>query len=248
MGVRCMIYTCDEYSDLLPGLAYLFNTYWSAQQPVVYAGCKQLDLPQNFEWKEVESRIAARWSDGLIELLQMLNDDVLCWLLDDYYLCRGVDHRAIDSLADYMRMNKDILKIDMTADRLHSGKGQDVGYWGHVDLLRTPWDTPYQLSTQCALWNRRHLMSLLRPEMSPWDFELQDKKLENLHVLGSRQWPIRYVNAVGMGLGKDEFRTEHIRNGLGGTTIERIPDEHVEFMREHDLFPKGRKVNNSANR
>jgi hypothetical protein len=135
----------------------------------------------------------------------------------------------------------------MTGDRLHSGRAEDVGHWGHVDLIRTPWDTPYQFSTQAALWNRKHLLSCLHPEMSPWDFELQDRKPEKLHVLGTRQWPIRYVNFVGMGLAKDEVRTEHIRNGLGGTTIERIPEEHVRFMQEHGLFPEGRKVNNGVN-
>lgn len=246
--MKVVVYTCNEYAPILPGFAYLFNVFYSSLQPVAYAGCPKMDLPQNFEWYEVESRIAERWSDGLIELLLKLDDPIICWMLEDYYLCRTVDHAAIGSLADYMQMNKDILKIDLTGDRLHSGKAEDVGYWGHVDLIRTPWDTPYQFSTQCALWNRKHLLSVLRPEMSPWDFELQDKKPEHLHVLGTRQWPVRYVNAVGMGLGSDEFRTRHERKGNGGTTIERIPNEHVDFMKEHDLFPKGRKVNNKVNR
>jgi len=244
--VKVIVYTCNEYSDVLPGFAYLFNTYWSALQPVAYAGCPKMDLPQNFEWHEVESRVASRWSDGLIEFLLRLDDEIVCWLLDDYFLCRGVDHKAIGSLADYMRMYPDILKIDLTGDRLHSGAAEDVDTWGHVDIIETSWDVPYQFSVQAALWNRRHLLSLLRPEMSPWDFELRSDYPAHLRVLGTRQYPVRYVNFLGMGLGKDEYRTEHIRHGLGGTTIERIPDEHVVFMREHDLFPKDRKLNNEG--
>jgi len=236
-----MVYTCNEYSDVLPGFAYLFNLFWSAQQPVTYAGCQKMDLPQNFEWVSVESRIAARWSDGLIELLNVIKADIICWLLEDYYLCRGVDHKAIESLADYMRMHGDILKIDLTGDRLYSGKARDVDYWGHVDLITTAWDTPYQFSTQCALWNRKHLLSLLRPEMSPWDFELQDKAPEQLHVLGTRQWPVRYVNFLGMGLEKNEYRVRHERKGMGGVTIEQIPPEHMQYMKEHGLFPANRK-------
>jgi hypothetical protein len=49
-----------------------------------------------------------------------------------------------------------------------------------------------------------------------------------------------------MGLAKNEYRTTHIREGLGGTTIERIPDDHVQFMSEHNLFPPDRKMNNDA--
>jgi len=247
MSTPILVYTCDGYADALPGFAYLLGVYWSELQPVYVCGTQPFQLSQNFLWLDVESRIAERWSDGLIEALKQIDDPVIVWMLEDYYLCRHVDNAAVESLADYMRMHDDILKIDLTADRLHSGRAEDVDYWGHVDILETDWQTPYQFSTQCALWNRKHLLSVLRPEMSPWDFELQDKKPENLHVLGTRQWPVRYVNFYGMGLGKDECRTEHRRHGLGGTTVERIPDEHVKFMQENGLFPKGRKINNAAN-
>jgi hypothetical protein len=248
VAVRCIVYTCNEYAFALPGFSYLFNVYWSAQQPVAYAGCPKLDLPQNFEWYKVESRIAERWSDGLIEFLRMLDDDIICWLLEDYYLVRGVDHAAIASLADYMLMHPDVLRIDLTADRLHSGAAVDVDYWGHVDIISTCWETPYQFSTQASLWNRRHLLSVLKPEMSPWDFELHSEQPPNLHVLGTRQSPVRYCNVLGMGLSKEEYRTRHERDGLGGKTIEQIPDEHVQFMREHGLFPADRKLNNEVNR
>jgi len=135
--VKVVVYTCNEYADILPGFSYLFNTFWSSLQPVAYAGCKQMDLPANFEWHNVESRVAARWSDGLIEFLSMLNDDIICWMLEDYYLCRTCDNSLIDSLADFMRMQDDILKIDLTGDRLHSGAAVDVGYWGHADIITT---------------------------------------------------------------------------------------------------------------
>lgn len=243
MPVRCIVYTCKEYSDVLPGFAYLFNVFWSAEQPVAYAGCPKMNLPANFQWHNVESRIAERWSDGLIELLNKLDDSIVCWLLEDYYLVRKVDNGAIESLAEYMRIHSDILKIDLTGDRLYSGKARDVDYWGHLDLILTPWETPYQFSIQAALWNRRHLLSLLRPEMSPWDFELQDVRSEKLYVLGTRQWPLRYLNFLGMGLEKNEYRIRHERQGNGGTTIEQIPADHLDHMRKHKLLPEKRKLN-----
>lgn len=246
MTTKVIVYTCTEYAWVIPGFAYLFNTFWSSLQPVAYAGCARQDLPPNFQWYDVQSRIAARWSDGLIEFLNQLDDDIVCWLLDDYYLCRGIDHQAVRSLADYMRGSPEILKIDLTADRLHSGRAVDVDTWGYVDLIETSWEVPYQLSTQAALWNKANLLSILRAEMSPWDFELLDYR-SNMRVLGTRQWPIRYVNFLGMGLAKGEYRTEHIRQGLGGTTVERIPDEHVRFMLDNGLIPADKKLNNEKN-
>ena len=189
-------------------------------------------------WLNVQSRIAARWSDGLIECLQQMDDDIIVWMLEDYWLCRTVDCGAVESLAEYMAMHDDILKVDLTADRLHSGHAIDAGYWGHCDLVETAWGTPYNWSTQAALWNRRHLLASLRPEMSPWNFELRDDNPDRWRVLGTRQWPVRYVNGVGMGLDEQyRYRTEHIRDGLGGRTIERIEQVHVDEMRALNILP-----------
>jgi len=233
-----LVYTCDAYAWSVRPFAYLLNVYWSEMQPVYVCGTKSFPLPPNFTWLDVESRIKERWSDGLIEALRQIKEDILIWSLEDYWLCRRVDNVAIESLAEYMGMHPNILKIDLTADRLHSGKAYDVDTYGRMDIIETSWETPYQLSTQMACWNRKHLLSLLRPEMSPWDFELQDKRLPNLRVLGTRQWPARYCNGLGMGLSGDKYRTEHIRNGLGGTTIERIPQEHIDEMHKLGFLPE----------
>ena len=239
-NVRVIVYTCSEYCWTLPGFAYLFQVYWSAQQPVAYAGCPKLDLPENFQWYDVESRVVERWSDGLIEFLNMIDDDLIVWLLDDYYICRGVDHQAIGSLAEYMRMYPDVLRIDLTADRLHSGHAVDIGSYGRLDIIETDWDTPYNYSTQAAMWNRKHLLSTLRPAMSPWDFELHTEHQPYLRVLGTRGWPVRYLNLVGTGLdSKYKYRAVHVREGLGGTTIERIDPEHLAKMLELGLLPEG---------
>jgi len=35
------------------------------------------------------------------------------------------------------------------------------------------------------------------------------------------------------------YRTVHVRQGLGGTTIERIDAEHVQQMLDLDILPPG---------
>lgn len=233
-----LCYTCDAYNWCLKPFLYLLDTYWSTDQPLVIGGTKPLYQATNVRWLNVESRTRERWSDGLIDSLSQIDDDIIALMLEDFFICRRVDNSAIDSLADYMRMNPDILKIDLTADRLYSGRALDVGYWGHCDLIETSWDTPYQWSLQAALWNRKHLLNNLRQELSPWDFELQDKKLPKLQVLGTRQWPLRYVNGVGMQLdAKYRYRTIHVRDGMGGQTVEAIPKEHVKIMLENGILP-----------
>lgn len=233
------VYTHEKAQWCLKPLAYLFNVYWSELQPVYIAGGEpSVDLPENFYWLQVESRVKERWSDGLIDMLKIIKSDVICLLLEDYWLVRFVDWEVINSLEEYMLNNPDILRIDLTADRLYSGRAVDIDYWGRCDILKTDWDTPYQWSTQAGLWNRHHLLANLRPELSPWDFELQDNDQKHLRVLGTRQWPVRYINGVGMQLDeKYRYRTEHVREGLGGKTIERIDKEHVDVMIRRGILP-----------
>ncbi len=245
MNFPVLVYTCTEYHHLLPAFSALFNTFWSEQQEVCWAGGpKDVNLPPNFRWYPVQSRVAFRWSDGLLEFLGMRNDPVVCLMLEDYWLCRAADAYALPSLADYVAQRPDVLKLDLTTDRLHSGHARDVDYWGHCDIIETDWETPYQLSLQAALWSRKNLLDILRPEMSPWDFELSDMR-PPYRVLGQRQAILRYVNAGGMGLPKNEYRTEHVREGLGGVTIDRIPDEHLAMVRR--LMPGHMTENNSVN-
>jgi len=86
------------------------------------------------------------------------------------------------------------------------------------------------------------LIEWLRPELSPWDFELQDRPAKETKVLGTRQWPMRYVNGVGMQC-PNLYRTEHIRVGsICGETTERIDQEHVERMLALGILPENRPI------
>lgn len=239
---RIFIYSNQHYAWCIPPFLYLRGVYWSNEQPVVIGGCEPFETPPNVEWLHVESRVKERWSDGLIECLQQMDDDRIIWALEDYWLVRTVDVDAVGSLDEYMSFRPDVLKIDLTADRLHSGAATDEGYWGHSDLISTPWGCPYQYSTQMAIWDRKLLLSCLRREMSPWDFELQDRQRPELKVMGTRNAPVRYLNGVGMSLDTNlRYRIEHIREGLGGTTIERLEPEHLTFMLEHGILPPQEK-------
>jgi len=242
VNVPVFVPTCDKYLWALRPFAYLFNTFWSSMQPVVVAGFSppQFSLPSNIEFISVDphSYPAAKWTDGLIKFLSRWNQDIFVFMLEDYWISRGVNHQAINSLADYMQMHPDVLRIDLTADRLHSGAAVDVDTWGYLDIIETLPGTPYQMSTQACLVNRKLFLQCLEPGTAPWEFEMHTQIPDGMRILGTRNYPVRYVNAIGMNLdGKYRYRTEHIREGLGGKTIERIPDDHVGEMLRRGILP-----------
>jgi len=243
--MRVIVPTCQKYYWSLRPFAHQFNIYWSEMQPVLVGGFEGLgfNLPGNFEFKSIDGQSypAERWSDGLIRLLNSIDDYCFILMLEDYWLTRGVNHLAISSLDEYMRMYPEVLRIDLTADRLHSGHAKDVGTWGHLDIIETDQNTPYQWSTQACVVNRKNFRECLQPGIAPWDWELRGNELipEGMRVLGTRQRPVRYINAIGMGLDEDLlYRTQHVMEGLGGKTIERLTAPHITYMRDHGILPR----------
>ena len=80
-----------------------------------------------------------------------MDDELFVWMLEDMLLTRTVDVRAVSSLADYMQQHPEVIRIDLTTDRLYAGAspGQrpEYEYWGSLDL-RFQNDTQYGVLMQ----------------------------------------------------------------------------------------------------
>ncbi len=227
INVYCL--TSSKYIWAIEPFAYLFNTFWSAQQPcyIVTDAEPDFSLPTNFGVHLInkgEPLEQEKWSNGVIEFLNRIEDELLVILLEDYWIVRKVDNQGVNTLGDLMRAHPDIIRVDLTDDRQYAGDMEDVGYFGHYDLVETPNDSPYQLSLQAGIWRRELLLKLLRPDLSPWQVELYLSptmyERDDMRVLGTRQRPIRYINAFKGG------DSEKVLN------LEGIPKEHLRVMEE----------------
>lgn len=204
--VRVFVITCDKYAFALKGFAHQFGKYWSELQPVVVCGYNQPDtpLPANFTFFSIapQEYPSSQWTTGLIEVLRHFDDTHLAIMLEDYWLCRGVNHQAVNTLYEFCCFNPQVLRMDLTDDRQYNGHVHDhesSPYYGYNDIVETPADSPYQSSLQAGIWNRHLLLEVLQPGESAWQFEI-GKTGENirnrpdLKVLGTRQRPVRYAN------------------------------------------------------
>jgi len=224
--VYCL--TSRAYHWALAPFAFLFNTYWSGLQPVVVVTDVLPSgpvLPSNFEARSVSGGYPLqkdRWSDGLIEALGHCPSEHLVILLEDYWLVRTVDDRSIPTLVEYASLHPEILRVDLTDDRQFNGAARPIGSWGHYDLVETPADSAYQMSLQAAIWSRDHLLSVLRPGLSPWEVELQTSLADrpDLRVVGTKQCPVRYANVTKGG------------DGSKALNLEAIPEEHRSIFVE----------------
>lgn len=228
--MRVFVFSCKKMYWTLPIYTYLMRTFWSEQQEIVVAGYETPDfnLPDNVTFHSIAPQTypASEWSTGVIEFLESVEDEYFIWSLEDYWLVRGVNHAAIASLESYLACHPNVWRVDLTEDRLKSGGAVDCGYWGHLDMIETGFNVQYCLSTQMSVMSRRHALRILKPHLTPWQFELQDqrKALGSLRVMGTRNAPVRYT--IGWGTGSVD---EH-GNQIPNTT--NIPPQHLAFIKE----------------
>ncbi len=202
----------------LQPFAYLFNKYWG-EVPATILHYSEIpySLPDNFNFfsPSVNDYPKHKWADAVIKYLESVEDDAIVLLLEDYWLTRRVNLELINILSSLIENNENVLRVDLTTDRLYAGGVQDVGYVEWVDLVEAR-NSQYQMSLQAGIWHRENLLkilNMLKPERrSSWDVELEGTSIVNggldMRVYGTRQYPVRYENGVNVAAGVNrELRT-----------------------------------------
>lgn len=170
-----------------------------------------------------------KWSDALINVLDNVADEVFMLLLEDYWLTRQADTKAIKILYDYARQFKYTVKVDLCGDRLYAfGADLNYGTVSYLDLVKSMPGSPYHMSLMGGLWNRDLLKKVLIPGESPHDIEMAGtvrlSHTEGL-VIGTRQWPLRHTLAF---RGQDASRL----------LLDEVNPSDVKEMRELGLLPE----------
>ncbi len=202
--MNILVTTSNNYIDkALRPFAFCFHKYWSATQPVTVLGANppNYKLPKNFDFISVgDSWPVDKYSNVVINFLkQQKKWEYFIWLMDDFWLNAIVHLRGIEQLIEYMKQSPNIIRMDLTLDRAFSGQVEDVGGWRGFNLVKTNPPSPYQMSLQPALWNRRLLLDILIPDEDPWQIELDGTSRLNksdYKVYGTKENPFSYTNAL----------------------------------------------------
>jgi len=205
--MRIVVPVYNKRHWALQPFSILFNKYWGGSIDVMCYSIPNMQLPSNFHLMSVDPVDFPRdkWVDGLLLYLKNISDKAVVIMLEDYWLIRKVDADGVSKLAGIIEDN--ILRIDLTTDRLYAGGVKDVGYVGHYDIIEAP-GSQYQMSLQAGIWNRELLIEVLEKlpikNHSAWDVELDGTNIVNsgnYRVFGTRQYPVRYINGVNDAIG-----------------------------------------------
>lgn len=201
--------TNKKHHFLLPGFIYLFQKYWSNNQPINIFSYGEKDsilnrfLPDHFNYVSLgnDNLPVNRWSNGVLFMLDQIREDFFILLLEDFWLNSPVNLDAVMALYRYCNNFPDrdrMLRMDLTRDRASRGYTD----WGSIDQARiilSNRSTAYQVSFQAGIWNRENLRIILQPAESPWEAEIKgterfqkSKHLRSMFNLGTLDYPVKY--------------------------------------------------------
>lgn len=210
--MQVIVMTSDFGSHTLKGFTHQWLKYFQPHydHSVVVCGFSNPSL-SHFLFHSIgrqEDYPTSKWSDALLEVLDEVAEDVFLLLLDDYWLVRPVDTRAVGMCYHYMKQFKYVAKFDLTTDRLFAEGGGKYLFGYHtydtleyLDLIKSTPGSPYHMSLWGGLWRRDLLKRVLVPGETAQQIELNGTSRlsqfgDEMLVLGTRQAPMRHANVV----------------------------------------------------
>lgn len=185
------VLTNDNHLFLLNGFQHLWNKYCGLPA-TIYGFASPNNLHPNFNFVSLGEQLpASQWSDGLLKMLDLIEDDYFVLMLEDYWLYEQVDKRIIE-IAQPLLSDK-ILRIDLSGNRASYRQHYHFTRLGSLELVETPDGTPYQMSFQAAIWHKENLRKVLKKGENPWQAEVEgSKRVGNLRVLGTKPAVLKY--------------------------------------------------------
>lgn len=197
--MKLAVLTCDTHTFLLKGFAYLFNKYWSDGQLVDIYGTipPSFPLPSNFRFTELSRAYPfEQWTDSVLEMMRLINEDQFIFMLEDYWLTEQVNLDQVKFLYTLMQsswLDRKVLRVDLTADRA-SQRNYPVYAARDLHIIETVPGSPYQMSFQAAIWNKKLLQKVLIKGENAHEAEL-DGSIRlgfGYKVYGTTEWPVKY--------------------------------------------------------
>lgn len=207
--MQVIVMASENHYHCLSPFAFLWDEYfgWRDVEMVICGFA-----PVSFQYDEncafrslgnQEDWPPSRWAEKLGRVLDEVAQDQFILMLEDYWLTRPVDVRAIKMLFDYAAQFQNVLKIDLTHDRLYINGGSNFLFGantydncGYLDLIKSPPGTPYQMSLWAGIWNREQMKRVLVADETAQDIEINgtSRVTDDQLVLGTRQAPMLHGN------------------------------------------------------
>lgn len=168
-----LVNTTDSFEDCWRPFFTLFAKFWPdcRHRIVLNTETKSFAYPGlSIRCSKVGSNDPVRrltWSECLLRCLDSIDEEIILYLQEDYFLNAEVDSQQIDTFAAVMQA-EDYSHISLVTF-------SNAGPWlptKYPLLWEIGQKAGYRLSLQAGLWRRARLRGYLRKHENPWQFEL----------------------------------------------------------------------------
>lgn len=176
---RCalLVVSCDAYADLWPPFFSLLRRHWPDCPFPIYLGTGENSAaPEGIT--VLRSAGGRDWSRCAADYLDALPQPYVLMMLDDFFLRRAVNNR---DLMHCLRFAQEKQAVQL---RLIPRPKPTERLAGEALIGACAAGTPYRLSTQAAIWDRKKLRALLAANESIWEFELNGNHRADAHSAG----------------------------------------------------------------
>jgi len=174
--MKIYLLTSNKYTEkLCPINIHFLNKYWP-DNDITIVGYEDVDelenLPSNVTKVSLglQEEYGSRWTNALIPFFKKIPEDYFALVFDDHILMNKVDQQKIKVIEDQFVTN--------SADKAMIGGGISLlatkQFEKNENLLVFSQAAEYRMSLHPAIWSKNYFLKYLFPNMTSWDFELQN--------------------------------------------------------------------------
>ena len=196
-SLTILVGTCDAYNPIWDNFNILLKRYWHIDCDIIVVSETKPMSVDNYV--NVLPGNNLPWGHRMLCGIEQIKTEYVCFILDDYYMTTKITE-------DFMKKHLNLLQ-KYQADKIMF---EIVADWveyklTHItdSLYKLDNDSLYLNSVQPAIWKTDYLKKVMKPNYSPWDFELKG------NTFTSNLNPTILLNAV-----PERIYFNFIRNGF----------------------------------
>lgn len=211
-----LIVSCDAYKDTWTYFFTCFEKFWPDCTIRKYLVTNELK-PDFGDTTIIATGKETSWSTKMRMALTEIKEETVLLLLDDYFLCAGVDNADVEKrLFEFMSYDYDYLRL-MPIPKVCRGKD---------GIYRLDGRNMYEINLQAAIWKKSYLMQVLREDgLSAWQVEAMQKVSSQNRITGNcyaANYPVLdYLNGVIQGKWYPDTVRKLAKQGIFINTKER---------------------------
>jgi hypothetical protein len=192
----------DSYSDCWEPLFKLFKKFWGDYQGKIYLNTEEKDysypgltiIPTKVA--KFKDKNLLTWSECLLYAFDQIEEDVILYIQEDYFLKDHVNHEKMSELVDLV-LKHQITYLNISDSGNHGPFKPSVI---NENIWEVDQNDKYRISTQASLWNVKKMRGYVRKHENPWHFEyygnIRARRRKDLFYAVNRENYNRHKNPI----------------------------------------------------